>query len=180
MMALLLLSLAAAEPVEICFEDQFEAKQELKAQRGKVVVLVYGDRAASDACRTLGEELHVHFHPTAKGLTGGKARQQPAAEVPGMTAPGVLIQAVACCGKMPRVLRPVLQTQIAKASPDVPVWLDFDQTMTSHFGLTTGQTNVALFDAAGRYRHKINGTLTPRQVEDLIRQIHNLRVEAAK
>ena len=110
---------ADVKPVDLTFEDQFEAKQELKDLRGIVVVLVYGDRKASDECRKLGEELHVATHPTAKDLSPAKARLEPALELPNLPAgkhsPGVLIQAVACCGKMPMIARPLLRGQLAKS-----------------------------------------------------------------
>src|SRR5207302_1982211 len=50
---------AAAKPVELVLEDQFERRQDLAAYRGEVVVLVYGDRKGTDACREFGEKLHV-------------------------------------------------------------------------------------------------------------------------
>ena len=41
----------AAKPVELVLEDQFERRHDLAAFRGEVVVLVYGDRKGTDACR---------------------------------------------------------------------------------------------------------------------------------
>jgi len=180
---MLALPLSAADPVNFQFEDQFEAKPELKALRGKVVILVYGDRKASDECRTLGEKLHVSFHPTAKDLKPGQARQQPATDLPKVAAgksPGVVVQAVACCGKMPALVKPLLRGQLVKASPEVPVWLDFNETMTTHFGLTTGQANVAVFDCEGRYRHRVSGTPTAAQMKELLQTVQNLRAEGVK
>lgn len=177
------LPLAATEPVNLAFEDQFNAKPELKSAKGRVVVLVYGDRKASDACRELGERLHLTFHPTAKGLPPAKARLEPAAAppnlAPGKQAPGLLVQAVACCGKMPATLRPLFRTQIAKASPDVPVWLDFNETMVTHFGLTTGEANIAVFDAEGRFRNVHTG-VRDADLPELVRTIQNLRTEASR
>lgn len=144
----------AAEPLELKFEDQFDAKVEMKSARGKVLVLVYGDRKASDECRKLGEKLH--------GSVGGKQVQ---------------IQAVAYCGKMPKALRPLLRSQIAKVSPEIPVWLDFEETMVTSFGITTGQANVAVFDRDGRYRHLVNGTLDQKKLDELTGLIGKLRDE---
>jgi hypothetical protein len=185
MIALMMMSLIASEakPVELSFEDQFEAKQELKSQRGKVVVLIYGDRKASDACKSLGEQLHVAFHPTAKGLSPAKSRLQPVTALPNAApgqSPGVLVQAVACCGKMPALVRPVLKSQIAKASPDVPVWLDFEQEMVTRFGMTTGEANAVVFDVQGRYRHAMQGTPDAKTLQKLAETIQSLRVESVK
>ena len=58
---------APEKPVELNLEDQFGRKQDIAALRGAVAVLVYGDRRATDACRELGERLHVAFHPTRCG-----------------------------------------------------------------------------------------------------------------
>ncbi len=154
-LALLLVSTAqAAEPLNLSFEDQFDAKVEMKAARGKVLVLVYGDRKASDDCRKLGEQLHTVY--------GAEA---------------VRIQAVACCGKLPKLMQPLLKSQIAKVSPKLPVWLDFNETMVTNFGMTTGQTNVAVFDREGRYRHLVIGTLDRKKLDDLTSAISKLRVE---
>lgn len=186
LLALLLLAVPAfaeSKPVEFAFEDQFETKQSMKDYRGIVVVLVYGDRKASDECRKLGEQLHVATHPTAKDLTPAKARLAAEADlaVPaGKTAPGTMVQAVACCGKMPGAVKPILRNQLAKASPDVPVWLDYDETMPTHFGITTGQANVLVFDVEGRYRLGVSGTPNAKKVNEILKLVQDLRAEGIK
>lgn len=174
----------APQPTDLGFEDQFDRKPRLADLRGRVVVLVYGDRKGTDACRQFGELIHVTFHPTAKGLPPGKAREQPAAAVPGLkpglTAPGVTVVPVACCGKLPAVVRTLIRSQVKAGSPDVPVWLDFEETMAKHFGLTTGQVNVAVFDAAGVFRHGLTGTPDAKKTQELAQVIQTLRAEAAK
>src|SRR4051812_21734838 len=148
-------------PAALVLEDQFDRKADLSAYRGSVVVLVYGDRRGTDACKALGEQLHVCWHPDAKGLPPARAQAAPVVGLdglpPGRAAPDVRVIPVACCGKVPGPIRGVVRAQIAKGAPDVPVWLDFADTMKTTFGLTAGEPNLVVFDAAGRPRGKVNG-----------------------
>ena len=163
-------------------EDQFDRKADLAELRGSVVVIVYGDRKATDACRTLGESLFVHWHPDAKGQPPAKAQAAPVVGLdglpPGQAAPDVRVIPVACCGKVPGPIRGVIRGQIAKGAPDVPVWLDFADTMKTTFGLTAGEPNLVVFDAAGRPRGKVNGTPDAATLESVVRTVQQLRAEA--
>jgi hypothetical protein len=171
-------------PVKMAFEDQFGKVSTVAGQQGKVLVLVYGDNAAVKDCRVIGEAIHLAFHPTAKGLDPVKAKQQPVLAMDnlpaGKAATPVMVQAVACCGKMPKVVKPVFLDQMKKASPEIPVWLDFEQTLTTQIGMTTGQANVAIFDVESRFRKVVNGVTTAKQQQEIIDTIQSLRVEAAK
>ena len=69
----------ATKPVELVLEDQFERKASLAELRGNVVILVFGDRKGTDPCRALGEQLHVCWHPAARGLPAAKAQSSSAA-----------------------------------------------------------------------------------------------------
>jgi hypothetical protein len=144
----------AQEPTQLALEDQFDRKVDLGAYRGSVVVLVYGDRRGTDACKALGERLHVCWHPDAKGQPPARAQAAPVVGLdglpPGKAAPDVRVIPVACCGKVPGPIRGVIRTQIAKGAPDVPVWLDFADAMKANFGLTPGEPNLVVIDAADR------------------------------
>lgn len=172
------------KPVELMLEDQFERKANLADLRGNVVILVYGDRKGTDVCRTLGEQLHVCWHPTAKGQPPAKA--QAAAVVPleglkpGQVSPNVIVVPVACCGKVPGAIRGTISKQIAKGSPDVVVWLDFANTMKDMFGLTAGETNLVVIDAIGVARLKLNGTIDQPTMDKLVNTVQGLRAEALK
>ena len=174
---------ADPKPAALLFEDQFGRKAELASLRGHVAVLVYGDRRGTDDCRALGEQLHTLFHPTAKGLSPAKARSAPVAPLAGVPAgrpsPDVIVVPVACAGKVPGVVRDMIASSVKKASPDVPVWLDFTGAMQDGYGLEAGQPNVAVFDAAGRPRLTVKGTPDAAAGDRLVQLIQNLRAEAA-
>jgi hypothetical protein len=174
---------ADAKAVELVLEDQFGRRQDIAAYRGDVVLLVYGDRRATDACRELGEKLHVLFHPSAAGQPPAKAKTAPVAPLAGVPAgarsPDVVVTPVAVPGQVPGAVRELLRTQIKLASPEVPVWLDFTGTMQKQFDLRPGQPNIALFDARGRLRLKVNGTPDKPAMDQLLQLAQNLRAEAA-
>lgn len=172
----------AQEPAPLALEDQFDRKVDLAAYRGSVVVLVYGDRRGTDACKALGEQLHVCWHPDAKGQPPAKAQAAPVVGLdglpPGKAAPDVRVIPVACCGRVPGPIRGVIRTQIAKGAPDVPVWLDFGDAMKANFGLTPGEPNLVVIDAAGRPRGKVNGTPDAATLDGVVRTVQQLRAEA--
>lgn len=173
----------AGKPVPLKFEDQFERENALADLRGRVVILVYGDRKGTEASRELGEKLHVLFHPTAAGQPPAKARVAPVAPLAGVPAgkpsPDVVIQAVACTGKVPSPVRALIRTGLKRDAADTPVWLDFGTVMADTFGLRDGEPNLVLFDAHGRLRLKVNGTPDRATFDKLLQTAQNLRAEAA-
>lgn len=172
-----------AKPVDLNFEDQFERKNSLADLKGRVVILVYGDRRGIEASRELGEKLHVLFHPTAAGQPPAKARVAPVAPLDGLPkgtpSPDVAIQAVACAGSVPGPVRALIRTGLKKDAADTPVWLDFGTTMADKFGMRDGEPNLAVFDADGRLRLKVNGTPDRATFDKLLQVAQNLRAEAA-
>jgi hypothetical protein len=168
----------------VVMEDQFERRQDIAALRGQIVVLIYGDRKSADANKHLGELLHVHFHPTARGLPPAEARRAPvkpvASAAKGRMSPEVQTIPVACIGRVPAVVKKLIAGQFRKASPDVPVWLDFDDQMRRDFEFAPGVPNVAIFDVHGRYRHYAAGVATPAMVQELASVIESLRAAAVR
>jgi hypothetical protein len=170
----------------VVMEDQFERGHNLAALslRGDVAVLIFGDRESATADKLLGEQLHVTFHPTAKGQPPAQARQAPVRPLPGLPegarSPDVHFVAIACIGDVPNVVRSVIRTQIRNSSPDVPVWLDFQDQMKGQLGVTPGVPNVAVVDAAGHLRYSASGHLTTAQLNQLFAAIEGLRHEAAQ
>jgi hypothetical protein len=174
----------APRPVELVLEDQFERRADLASLRGHVVVLVFGDRKGTDTCRALGEQLHVCWHPAAKGMPAARAQSAPVVPLdglkPGQPSPNVIVVPVACCGKVPPAVRAKIIKEVAKSSPDVVVWLDFHNTVKGMFGLAAGETNVAVIDAHGVARMKLNGVIDQPAMDNLVRSVQALRYEAAK
>jgi hypothetical protein len=175
---------ALPKPTELVLEDQFDRKADLAELRGSVVVVVYGDRKATEMCKTVGESLHVCWHPDAKGQPPLKAQAAPVVPLdnlkPGQVSPNVLVVPIATCGKVPGPVQKIIRTQIAKASPDAVVWLDFADTMKTMFGQTAGEPNLAVFDAEGRLRLKLNGTPDQTAMDKLVKTVQELRYEAVR
>ena len=167
---------------DVVMEDQFEKVRDVKQHRGDVVVLIYGDRKSADPNKALGEQIHVAFHPAARGLPPGEARKAPVKPIAGAPAgtrmPDVLAIPVACVGKVPALVRGVVRGQFKKGSPEVPVWLDFGDVMKTQFPFKPSVPNVVVLDAQGRYRYAAAGTPTPEGMAKLLDVIESLRREA--
>lgn len=189
MLVLLLIfaPVTAAPPAQLPvlpLNDQFERPFAPTPYRGGVLVLLYGDRASTDANKVLGEYLHVTFHPTAKGLPPAQAKQQPVRPLtgaaPGTPSPEVHTVAVACCGKVPGLVQSLIRGQIKSGSPEVPVYLDFADTMKTVFGQVEKVPNLVIVDRNGMVRYTANGPFEPDQMTQLTGIIEKLRGEAAK
>jgi hypothetical protein len=177
-------TLAADPPkVDLTFEDQFEVTNKVADHKGKVLILVYGDRQGIEASRQLGTQLHVLFHPTADGKSPKEAKAAPVAPLDGLPkgakSPDVAVIPVACCGKAPAPVRALIRSSLKKDAADVPVWLDFGTTMADTFGIRDGEPNLVLIDAEGRMRLKVNGTPDKATLDKLLQTAQNLRAEAA-
>jgi hypothetical protein len=178
-------AVVAADPpkVTLNLDDQFETKHAVADHKGKVLILVYGDRKGLDASRDLGTKLHVLFHPTAEGKTLKEAKAAPVAPLDGLpkgtSSPDVEVVPVACCGSVPALVRAGIRTALKADAADVPVWLDFGTAMADAFGMREGEPNVAVIDAHGRLRLKVNGTPDRETLQKLLQTAQNLRAEAA-
>lgn len=173
----------APKPVDLSLEDQFEAKHAVSDFKGKVVVLVYGDRNGIEASKELGEKLHVAFHPTAKGLTPEKAKLAPVAALPGVAegkvSPEVVVVPVACAGSVPGPIKTLIRRGLKKDAAETPVWIDFGTAMADKFAIKEGQPNIAVLDANGYLRLKVNGTPDKATYDKILQTTQNLRAEAA-
>jgi cytochrome oxidase Cu insertion factor (SCO1/SenC/PrrC family) len=174
----------AERPVELVLEDQFDRRADLAALRGQVVIVVYGDQKATDVCRKVGESLHVCWHPEAKGQPPLKALTAPVLPLdnlkPGQASPNVVVVPAASCGKVPGPIRGLIRAQVAKASPEMVVWLDFEDKLKTQFGECAGEANLVVFDADGRLRGRLNGTPDQAKMDRLVKVVQGLRYEAVK
>jgi hypothetical protein len=170
------------QPVQLSLPDQYDRVHSLEMYRGRVLVLIYGDKQSQGINQPLGEQLHVQFHPAARNLPPAQARLVPPAPVagqpPGVPAPDVVVIPVACVGKVPAAVRSIVRNQIRRGSPDVPVWLDFEDTMKLSFGLTEGTSNAVVFDTLGRYRYRGAAVHEPAAYQKLVQMIEQCRLEA--
>ena len=175
---------AMPKPSDLTFTDQFDRTAKLSDLRGAVVILVYGDRKSNELCKTVGESLHVCWHPTAKGQPATKAQAAPVVPLdnlkPGQISPNVLVVPVACCGRVPGAVQKPIRSQFAKAVPDSVVWLDFGDTLKTLYGQTPGEPNLVIFDAQGRMRLKHKGTPDQAAMDRLTGVVQELRHEAVK
>jgi hypothetical protein len=177
--------LSAAEPkkVSISMEDQFEATNSVADYKGQVLILVYGDRKGLEASRELGQSLHVLFHPGAAGKSPKDALKAAVAPLDGVAkgteSPNVAVIPVACCGKVPGPVKKLIRSGLKKDAPDVPVWLDFENTMEDSFELRSGEPNLVVIDAEGRLRLKVNGKPDKETLQKVLQTAQNLRAEAA-
>ena len=181
----LVVATASAEtpppPVKLAMLDQFDQKHDIRDFRGDIVILMYGDRKATDANKELGEKLHVHYHPTAKGLKPAEARKAPVTVIEGARrSPEVHVIPVACTGPVPDLIMGLEKREVKKASPDVPLWFDTTNILKDAYGMRDGEPNLIVVDAEGRMRFRVLGEAGAKTQARLIEVVDYLRTEAAK
>jgi hypothetical protein len=168
--------------VNIALEDQFRTRRETGQLLGDVVVLVFAERKGAEAAHELGKHLHVRFHPTAATASDVEWTKQPVAGLPGWPAevrvPDVHAIPVACLAEVPKAMHPVVRARIRKESPQLPVWLDFGDTMDQQFGLVKGVPSVAILDTRGRVYGVQVGPFDDRTVAELAATIDQVRLAA--
>jgi len=167
---------------KLTFEDQFQKTHRIHDYQGDILVLFYGDRASADANRSLGETIHLAFHPAAKGKQANAAKEAPpiivAGQPKGARTPDVHAIPVAVVGKVPNFTKPLIQNRFRAAVSDTSVWLDFDDRLKQTWGIVDGQPNLVVVDSRGRSRTKGSGKLNPAQIQQLVDTIEVLRREA--
>ncbi|MSR49792.1 MAG: hypothetical protein EXS07_07065, partial [Gemmataceae bacterium] len=93
-------------------------------------------------------------------------------------APEVHTFAVASIGKVPNLVKVFIRNQFQKASPEVPVWLDFNETMRTTFKFKPSSANLVVIDPQGNLRLSASGNLTQAEFTDLVNAIEGIRVES--
>jgi hypothetical protein len=168
--------------VNVALEDQFRTRRETGVLLGDVVVLVFAERKGAEAAHDLGKRLHVRFHPTAASASDAEWTKQPVTGLPGWPAevrvPNVHAIPVACLAEVPKPMHPVVRARIRKESPQLPVWLDFGDTMDQQFGVVKGVPSVAILDTRGQLYGVQVGPFDDRAVEELAVTIDQVRLAA--
>jgi hypothetical protein len=90
----------------------------------------------------------------------------------------VLTVPVASLGPITGAARGLIRETYRTSSPDVAVWLDFQDLLRHQCGFTPGVSNVAVLDTCGRLRCVATGPLTAEQIGQLATVIEGLRREA--
>ena len=169
-------------PVSLVLEDQFQNRHETAQFRGHVVVLVYAERHGAEAAVELGRRLHLRFHPTAATAPPEQWSMQPVVAPAGWPAgirpPDVHVVPVACVPGVPKPLHAVARSRLRKESPQLSVWLDFDDDLRRSFGMVENGPNTAIVDTAGIPRGVVPGTPDERKFEELVTFIDGLRLAA--
>ncbi len=168
----------------LVMRDQFGEPHRLSELRGQVIVLVFADRKGAEASRALGEQLHVFFHPEARGKPAAEAQAAPV-KAPtdwpeGVEVPNVRLVPVACIGKVPGPLQSVVRQQFRRAVAEGSLWLDMTGALADWTGVTPAVPNVAVLDARGRLRDLQSGEFTGDRWTRLTQSIEALQREAAE
>jgi hypothetical protein len=165
----------------VVIEDQYERPHYLAAERGDVIVLIYGDRHSTAANHDFGTALHVHFHPSAQGMPPAQAYQAPPRPIPNWPpdrrVTDVHVLPISCLGRVPSLIASLIRSQVRGRYPNVPVCLDFEDKMKEYFGLASGVSNVVVVDTQGRVRYRGHGNINAVQFEQLVQFIERLRRE---
>ena len=148
----------------LTFEDQDGRKLALADLRGRVAILVYGDRR--------GLEQHVAW---GKRLDGDlRARTEYRAHDAPVTRP-VQIVAVAQMGGIPDAFRPMLRALLrGHVEAGYSLWLDWDDRMSALFGSRAAVSTVVVVDRAGAVRLVVSGPAEGAPYQAVARLLEHL------
>ena len=165
--------------VSISMPDQFDDRHNLGAYKGHVVVLLYGDKAGAKRNKQLGEALHVHYHPTAKGVDAKAAAKAEVSAIANWqgASPNVYVIPVACIGKVPDSVKFLIRRGFKSDAPDVPVWPDFENTMKDTLGMREDQPNLIVIDKDGKLAWRAMGEPDEKTWKRLVEVVDFLRTE---
>lgn len=158
-MKLLPLLLLLAAPPDVRLESAFGGARSLAAWRGRVVVLVYEDKDASDQNAALKREL-------APELQGAR----DAAVVPVADLRGFDFFPASSFAR--RAVQGVAHANRAE------VLIDWKGALGNAYRLPRGQSAVLLLDRAGEVRYRHLGALDGSERRRFFDELHRLRAEA--
>lgn len=155
-------SLIGSIAPDFTIKDQYDHEVQLSAQRGKPVLLIYGDRLGSDYM----------------GDWAAAVRNSAVAS-------SVAVIRVANLHAVPALMRSYVKRQFQKPSaegkPNAPVLLDWDAGLVKIYTFTEDLTNIYLIDEKGVLRYIACGKGTPDETGRLVEMIAKLgRTQSAK
>lgn len=142
--------------IDLVLEDQSGRRRATADLRGRVAVLVHGDRGCADEARRFGVAVNALVQGTAP------------------VAPGPIVIPVASIPGVPVILRGTVRAAVKAAAGEFVVWLDFWGRVRDRFDLATGTPAAIILDATGRLGCLWRGPFAPEAVADVAALARNL------
>lgn len=135
--------------IDLVLEDQTGRRRATADLRGRVAVLVHGDRGCADEARRFGVSVNALINGTSPH--GHSPLVIPVASIPGV----------------PVILRGTVRAAVKAAAGEFVVWLDFWGRVRDRFDLATGIPAAIILDATGRLECLRRGPFAPEAVADV-------------
>ncbi len=135
--------------IDLVLEDQRGKRRATADLRGRVAVLVHGDRGCADEARRFGVSVNALVHDAW-------SQAQSPLVIPVASIPGV-----------PVLLRGTVRAAVKAAAGEFDVWLDFWGRVRDRFDLATGIPAAIILDATGRLGCLRRGPFAPEAVADV-------------
>jgi hypothetical protein len=135
--------------IDLVLEDQTGRRRATADLRGRVAVLVHGDRGCADEARRFGVSVNALINGTSSH--GHSPLVIPVASIPGV----------------PVILRGTVRAAVKAAAGEFVVWLDFWGRVRDRFDLATGIPAAIILDATGRLECLRRGPFAPEAVADV-------------
>jgi hypothetical protein len=135
--------------IDLVLEDQMGRRRATADLRGRVAVLVHGDRGCADEARRFGVAVNAL-------VDGTSPHARSPIVIPVASIPGV-----------PVILRGTVRAAVKAAAGEFVVWLDFWGRVRDRFDLATGIPAAIILDATGRLGCLRRGPFAPEAVADV-------------
>lgn len=148
----------------LSLQDQESRHLDLGDLRGRVVVIVYGNRARVDDHTAWGRRLELALIAHGAYRATDALEQRP-----------VRILALAQMGGIPSSFRPVIRSVVRRHTPaDFSLWLDWDDRMSLLFGADGARSSVVVADREGRVRLVTTGSSSDAAVARVVEVVLEL------
>lgn len=135
--------------IDLVLEDQTGRRRATADLRGRVAVLVHGDRGCADEARRFGVSVNAL-------VNGTSPHDRSPIVIPVASIPGV-----------PVILRGTVRAAVKAAAGEFVVWLDFWGRVRDRFDLAPGIPAAIILDATGRLGCLRRGPFAPEVVADV-------------